>query len=189
MRGAIPPLPPYVFITRCFVKQRDSFTFNLTFWRVYTELPRSPYPSGWPRFLKNFWSPYMCSTCPILHIYDLIDLMIPTEKHNLWRSSLCSLHQPTVTFSHLGPHILLSTLYSSVLHYICTALLQRKFCVLFYENFVYFHVPIGNNKRTLGQNLKIKEPHEESNQHTTCVSLSESWTRFSLSLLPGRVGK
>jgi hypothetical protein len=28
MRGAIPPLPQYVFIASCFVKHRDNFTFT-----------------------------------------------------------------------------------------------------------------------------------------------------------------
>jgi len=27
MLGAIPPLPEYVFMARCLVKQRDNFTF------------------------------------------------------------------------------------------------------------------------------------------------------------------
>jgi hypothetical protein len=31
MRGAIPPLPEYVFMTRCLVNHKGNFTF--TFWR------------------------------------------------------------------------------------------------------------------------------------------------------------
>jgi hypothetical protein len=31
MRGAIPPLPQFVFMARCLVKHRDNFTFTFTF--------------------------------------------------------------------------------------------------------------------------------------------------------------
>jgi hypothetical protein len=31
MRGAIPPLPQYVFVAWCLVKHRENFTFTFTF--------------------------------------------------------------------------------------------------------------------------------------------------------------
>jgi len=42
------------------------------------------------------------------------------EAHKLWSSSLCTLLQPPATFSHLGPNILLSTLFSDILKISCS---------------------------------------------------------------------
>jgi hypothetical protein len=43
MRGAIPPLPQYIFMAWCLVKHRDNFTFNLSpnitcIWKYNTKI-------------------------------------------------------------------------------------------------------------------------------------------------------
>jgi hypothetical protein len=49
-----------------------------------------------------------------LIVLDLITLIFG-EAYKLWSFSLCSPLQPPITFHHLGPNFLLSTLFSNTL--------------------------------------------------------------------------
>jgi hypothetical protein len=56
------------------------------------------------------------ATWPVfLLLLDLIILIMVRKTYKLCGSSLCSLFQPPVISSHLGPNILLSTLFSKAL--------------------------------------------------------------------------
>jgi hypothetical protein len=52
MRGAIPPLPQYVFMEWCLVKYRDNLTFYLLWSRVVIEILINKDSDGQERDLK-----------------------------------------------------------------------------------------------------------------------------------------
>jgi len=76
-------------------------------------------PSGFsfqvfhPKYCMHFSSLLWTLHVTHLILLDLITLIIFCEAYNLWSSSLCSLLQPAVTFSLLGPNSLLNTLLSN----------------------------------------------------------------------------
>jgi hypothetical protein len=81
-------------------------------------LPIRLFPSGFPtKMFYTFIVSPMRATCHAsLNLHCLIALTIFDEAYNLRSSSLCSLLQPPVTFSHLDRNVLLSTLFSKNSH-------------------------------------------------------------------------
>jgi hypothetical protein len=77
-----------------------------------------------PRFSK--WYLPLRDTCPArLTILDLITLIIRSEEHKLWSSSLCNLLQLCGPSYHLGRNILFSTLFSNTLN-LCSSPSMRN---------------------------------------------------------------
>jgi hypothetical protein len=79
------------------------------------------FPSGhlrrhvWLGLCMHFlYPPCVLHILPISCSFLLISIIFG-EAYNLWNTSLCSLLQPPATPSFLGPHILLSALFSNTL--------------------------------------------------------------------------
>jgi hypothetical protein len=81
---------------------------------LHLGLPSGLFPSVFQaKMLYIFLMSSMCATCSThLILLDLITLITFGEEWKLWSFSLYSLHQVPVTFSLLGPNLLLSTLSS-----------------------------------------------------------------------------
>jgi hypothetical protein len=72
-----------------------------------------------------FISPIRATWASHLIHLDLITLIIFGEAYTLWSSSLCSLLQPPVTSSLLGPNNLLSILFSNTSIYVLPFVRER----------------------------------------------------------------
>ena len=69
-----------------------------------------------PKPCIQLYSPSTRATCPThLILLDFISRTILSEQYRSLSSSLCSFLHSLVTSYHLGPNILLSTLFSSIL--------------------------------------------------------------------------
>jgi hypothetical protein len=91
MRGAIPPLPPYFFMTWCLIKPWVRLHSNII-------LSSMPVYSQWSvpfRFPTKILCAFLISP-------------IRAKVHKLWSSLLCSVFQPPATSSVLHPNLLIA---------------------------------------------------------------------------------
>jgi hypothetical protein len=83
-----------------------------------------------PKCSSHFGYPdctFVCIFAPAGHLDLIIEIKF-AEQYKLWSSSLCNFLNPSLTFSLLDSHILLSTLYWNILN-LCSS---RRMCTKFH---------------------------------------------------------
>jgi len=129
-------------------------------------LPSTPGSYKWHHTLRFpyqnpvYNSPaHILATCPAnIILFDLITRIIFGEVYRSLSSSLCSFLHSTGTSSLLGPHILLSTLFSNTLS------LPSSFnCISVYLNYLYFEI----------ENWKAEDSEPNDKKHSLNSICSE----------------
>jgi hypothetical protein len=106
--------------------------FNIHVDPIFPSTPWSSdwfFPLGFPtEILHTFLFCRLRATCPYqLILLELTCVMIFGGESKLWSSPVCNFLRTPFTSSHLGPNILLSTLFSDTLSLLSSLMWETKF--------------------------------------------------------------